>query len=412
MDFGMAPQFASSDDGSLSVLLPKKVAPRMKRLFLTHAHLDHAGPLPLIVEMYPEIEEIYMTRETRVFAHEMIWNQSIRIADMENRRRIFESTDIDRLLKRIRIVESGEEIRFEHFSAIPFSNGHIPGSVSWVFVPKNGADPMFFSGDLSFQPQELTRGAIPIPDHFSKFSIAVVESTNLMNLGYSRELEKNACFKKAAQILLQGGQILIPVFVIGRSSEIYTAFRRSALMQELLKRVGGRTYVDGSAREAFRICKEQVASFEYDEQDFVRDREHREKIIRDNKPAVVIAPSGMLLGNSASVQYANSWIGREKNAIFLVGWQAKGTRGAQLLEARRGRMFRFGDESRWLACEVLKYVFSAHCDALELAQLHERLQAEVTVLNHGDPETIEAFIRVDKSGRRFEMARTGKVVVA
>jgi Cft2 family RNA processing exonuclease len=364
--------------------------------------------------MYPHLKEVYMTRATAALAEVLIWKATLVIADRERRPRPFASEDIERFKAKIRPVEPGEVLDFPGFRAIPVANGHILGSVSWIFVPK-GAAPVFISGDMSFQDQEIVPGAASVPEEFREFGVALIESTNLDRVGYRRENVTRVFEDFVTKVLARRGQVLIPAFSIGRAPEIYTIIRRSRPIQQMLRRVGGRVYVDGSARDGFRVYKKLAPRrFDYDERDLVRGMEETLRLLGSDQPMIVIASSGMVMEGSRSALYAQKFLGRERNAIALVGYQAPGTPGAALEASRQNSFVRFGDGVYWRVCDVKRFFFSAHMDKLESIALQRRLRAKITVLNHGDPAVIQKFIneeRVANPARDIRRARAGEEVV-
>ena len=66
----------SSDDHYPAIpnfLLLKELAPKLDAIFISHAHADHVGALPILHQHYPETS-IYMTDTTQELAFTMLSN--------------------------------------------------------------------------------------------------------------------------------------------------------------------------------------------------------------------------------------------------------------------------------------------------------------------------------------------------
>ena len=115
------------------------------------------------------------------------------------------------------------------------------------------------------------------------------------------------------------------------------------------------------------------------------------KTIDDPRPKIVIAGSGMVTGGRV-LTYLKQLIDNPLTTILLVGYQAEGTRGRQLLEGAQELKF-FG---RWYDVKAEVHhiqSLSAHADQSELLSWLSEIKTEPTetFLIHGESSALDSF---------------------
>jgi len=100
----------------------------------------------------------------------------------------------------------------------------------------------------------------------------------------------------------------------------------------------------------------------------------------------------MMTGGPAPL-YARAFAADERNAIVFSGYQDDESPGAALLRARQGTTVALGKEELTLSCAVERYSLSAHADAGQIEVAVARARPRVTVLVHGEPDTLRALAR-------------------
>jgi metallo-beta-lactamase family protein len=115
------------------------------------------------------------------------------------------------------------------------------------------------------------------------------------------------------------------------------------------------------------------------------------KAIDDPRPKVVVAGSGMLSGGRV-LTYLSQLLDRETTRIVLVGYQAEGTRGRNLLEGAHELKI-FGKYIPVAARVDLLETLSAHADQRELLDWVSgiRVTPEKVFLVHGESTARDAF---------------------
>jgi metallo-beta-lactamase family protein len=115
------------------------------------------------------------------------------------------------------------------------------------------------------------------------------------------------------------------------------------------------------------------------------------KTIDDPRPKIVIAGSGMVTGGRV-LTYVKQLIDEPSTNVLLVGYQAEGTRGRQLLEGAH-ELKVFGKYYPVKASIHLIESLSAHADQAGLLHWIEAIKniPEKVFLIHGEPSSLDAF---------------------
>ena len=115
------------------------------------------------------------------------------------------------------------------------------------------------------------------------------------------------------------------------------------------------------------------------------------KTIDDPRSKIVIAGSGMVTGGRV-LTYLKQLIDIPSTSVLLVGFQAEGTRGRQLLEGAY-ELKLFGKYYPVKAKIHHLESLSAHADQSELLHWMEKIEniPETVFLIHGEPTSLDAF---------------------
>jgi metallo-beta-lactamase family protein len=324
-------------------------------ILLTHAHMDHSGLLPRLVQKGFK-GKIYMTPPTRELLHIMLLD-SAHIQEMEaqwktgKRRRIGEA-DITPLYMQKDALDT-----FPLFSAVtynePFSPfpgltvtfrdaGHILGAAMIELSLSEDGKPsrIVFSGDIG-RPSQLI---VHDPAVIEEADFLFMESTygNRNHKDETDSLDELA--DAIAYSYKRGEKVIIPAFAVERTQEMIYSLH-------LLARDGRLpdipVYVDSplaiQATEIFRKCRKymddetrQILESGEDPLQLPRLRYTQTtaesmEINNTKGPAIVISASGM--ANAGRIKHHlrhNLW--REGASIVFVGFQAQGTPGRKLVD--------------------------------------------------------------------------------
>lgn len=398
IDFGFRPQKA---EGGVQILPDWRVAPKLDYLFLTHAHLDHAGAIPLALKRWSKVK-IFMTQPTKELASSL-WHETIRLAFRNQTSPVFSPDDIANTNYLINdlplnsVIELAPELTVEAPEA-----GHILGAVSLMFTWHG--EIVFVTGDIAFHDQETVLGAKILRK--SRIKLLVSEATYASELEPARRQEERLRFESDILKAVDAKRrILIPAPSIDRTPKVY------ALIKDILERAGTEVpiYIDGAGREMIRIYKRFTDRIDPNIEDhFVRDRYDRKRIVKE-RPVIIIASHGMMVGGR-SVTYGQQFLHDAEAMVALTTFQDPCSPGFKLQASEIGDLIVFNGVLTLRRCDVIKYNFSAHASGLELIEMQERLNPDVTILTHGIPEKMQKMIDFVGTKRKIIIAHQGMEV--
>lgn len=330
-------------------------------VFLTHAHVDHSGLLPLLYARGFR-GQVFMTDATadlcsimlRDCAHiqmmEAEWKnrKAKRSASVSAAEPLFDMEDAEGIIKRIvpchydTIVDvcEGVQIRFTDI-------GHLLGSASIeVWLTEDGrTKKIVFSGDIGNKNQPLLRD--PIPTEEADF--VVMESTygdrfhSKTKVDYVHDLA--AILKETFD---KGGNVIIPSFAVGRTQEMLYFIRKIKVDKLVEGHENFPVYVDSPlAVEATGIFQEnRMECFDEEAMELVNEginpisfaglklsitSDESKAINFEDTPKVIISASGMCdAGRVRHHLKHNLW--RPECTVLFVGYQSVGTLGRALIE--------------------------------------------------------------------------------
>lgn len=382
-------------DSQLPDLQPISAAGGPDFILVTHAHTDHTGALPLVLEQYPHVPVLTtqasqtLTRVLQLDAQRIMKSRQ----EQEGELPLFDEISVQRLMDAFQTIEFNKPMKLgEGLQVTYHTAGHIAGAALLVIESSEGT--LVMSGDISKSEQRTVR-SVEIPP--VKADALVLESTYGGRLHANRVAEEKRLIQTLQRVAERGGKILIPAFALGRAQEVIQIIL--AYRQDLDIPV----YVDGMVRtvcDAYNtfadILPPATVRMAGNEDLFfrgkirpIRSNQHRTEIAMSNEPLVVVASSGMLTGG-ASMVYAKYFAPDERNAILLTGYQDEESPGRFLQKILKDRedgdtpTLNLDGESVKVRCEVGTYSLSAHADESELVAFAEALKATDIMLVHGD----------------------------
>ena len=209
----------------------------IEAVFLTHAHIDHSGRIPLLSKLGFR-GEIYATEATAELCSIML-RDSAHIqeleAEWENRKKrragapqaepMYSMKDAETALELFkpcvynRTIAAGDGVEITFIDV-----GHLLGSASIIVSVTEGttAKKLVFSGDIGNINQPL----IQDPSYITAGDIVVMESTY-----GDREHQPEPDYALALAEVVQrvfdrGGNVVIPSFAVGRTQELLYFFRQ------------------------------------------------------------------------------------------------------------------------------------------------------------------------------------------
>lgn len=376
----------------------------VRAIFVTHAHADHIGALPLLHRAFPTTP-IFTSRGTSLLMEVMLAD-ALKImakrAVEEMELPLYPEELVSGMLMQVRPLPVGEPFTVPMLPEITIHAsraGHIAGAVSLGFESPHGS--IVVSGDISSTPQRTVLGATPPP--IKHCDLLVLESTYGARLHPNRQAEEQRLAQAVAEGLARGGHTLIPCFGLGRGQEILLLLQAA---QEQGQIPDFPIYVDGLVR---RVCttyqllpefltprlqrqiRKGYLPFTGPNITFVRDAQERERILA-GPPACILSSSGMLTGGP-SVWYASRLAPNPNASILITGYQDEESPGKKLLDVAEHKQntLELGGQQVQVQCTVAKYSLSAHADGGELANFAASLSPRHIALVHGDEDARRAL---------------------
>jgi len=371
-------------------------------VLISHAHQDHIGSLPFLIQRIPHVI-IISTTQTKEIAELTLHNAANILANNqndENEIRIYTHEEIDLLVRSIRAVKYEETFSLKglrHNSVLPiqitfYDAGHILGAAA-ILIEHDGQK-LFYSGDFNLVDQTIMIGADL--SKVKKIDTLILESTyagtDSSNLGSWQSEQKR--FSKHANLILQkGGSILIPVFALGKTQELLASIHllmKKGLLTET------NIYTGGIGREI---------SVLYDRNRYLVRRKNRELKLRDipqsnlfeiddynyfkKNPGIVLASSGMMLEGTASFRLLDFWIRQETFGIFGVGYMDSKTPGYKVMNANRGDEIQITEfrSPQKINCRLERFYFPSHSKREELLKIVEITKPKRVILVHGEHQS-------------------------
>src|SRR5438128_1347443 len=316
---------------------------QVRAIFVTHAHADHIGALPLLHQAFPSAP-IFASRGTKLLMEVMLAD-AVKImtkrAVEEMELPLYAETLVAGMLAQVRPLPVGQPTTVPQLAGVTIHAsraGHIAGAVSLGFVAADGS--LAVSGDISLTSQRTVLGAVPPP--IERCDLLVLESTYGARLHPNRQAEELRLAQAVAEGLAHGGHVLIPCFGLGRGQEVLLLLRAA---QEKGQIPEFPIYVDGLVR---RVCstylllpealspvlqrqiRKGYLPFTGPNISFVRDERERKRILA-GPPACILSSSGMLTGGP-SAWYAAQLAPQEQASIFITGYQDEESPGKRLLD--------------------------------------------------------------------------------
>ena len=366
-------------------------------IVLTHAHIDHSGALPLLVRngwrgpVYctagtRDLAEILLRDSARLQEEEAAWANQRGYSKHHPALPLYTEQDAADALRLLQPCSFASELDLGGVKLRMVPAGHILGAaIVQLFDDEHH---LVFSGDLG-RPNDPI--ALP-PASVRRADTLVVEST----YGDRRHAPDDPAIALRTIVertIARGGVTIIPAFAVGRTQTILHLLARMQLrvpifLDSPMAIAATRVYLshEGEHRLDADECRTLATTAESVESaDASRHLTHRQG------PMIVIAGSGMATGGRV-LHHLRAFGGDARNTFLFVGFQAPGTRGADLVTGHR--MVRVHGEWLTVLAEIAHIDnLSAHADAEEiLGWLRGFVRPpRQTFITHGEPAASDAL---------------------
>lgn len=394
---------------------------KISAVFVTHAHIDHTGRLPLLYK-YGYRGPVYATEPVKALSKIML-PDSARIQEYDyihtikrlgiTSKELVKATGMEPLytvrdavecLDLFVPVERGNEIKVDDYISVCFYNaGHGIGSSSIMVTIDNGMETfrIYFSGDLGQNNAILKQRR----DTFKEdVDFVVMESTYADRIHRERKESWKELRELVANTILKGGNVILPVFAVGRTQEmLYLYYEDMMENNDWVADVFRRTpvYIDScmacQATEQFKKFPEEFKApvakqlrekgnnlFYFPQLTIVQDAADSKKFTQQNNNYIVFSAAGMC--NAGRVLYhLEKDIGNPNSAVIFTGFQAEGTLGRRIIDG--DKIVRIHGEEHYVQAKIASInAFSAHVDQEGLVKWLSKIEKGYTLfLAHGEP---------------------------
>ncbi len=387
-------------------------------VLLTHAHLDHCGLLPKLVNEGFH-GKIYCTAATNEIT-KIILMDSARIqeedAEFKKKRHrregrkgphpeipLYTVSDAQNCFSLFSNVIYKEPVQIDKdINATFYDAGHVLGSAMIkVIISQNGEErSLLFSGDIG----RCNKPILQDPTFFTEADYVMVESTYGNRTHDSQDTIVEDLAEVINSTVKARGNIVIPSFALERSQEILYYLNDLLLADRIPHLVAfvdspmaiNVTEVFGHHPELFdkemmKLIRQGKSPFDWPGLNMVKTVDQSKAINYIKGSVMIIAGSGMCTGGRVKYHIVEN-ISRKESTLLFIGYQAAGTLGRQIVDgARKVRVL--GQEYRVMARVVQIHGFSAHADRDELVNWLSSLQKppKQLFIVHGEEESAQQF---------------------
>lgn len=391
-------------------------------VILSHAHLDHCGLLPLLVNQ-GYLGPIYATPATIDVCEQMLEDSAhIQESDAEYLNRhldkgqspiepLYTQNDCKQTMELFvpaqyahlggNWISLSQSIRFKMYDA-----GHILGSAVIVLeiTESTGTKTLAFTGDLGRKDAPILRDPDIIQEHVDILLSEATYGNRLHEPAAETEKIVRDCIEAAIK---HKAKIIVPAFALGRTQELIYLLHKLFHIQGFPKIP---VYLDSPlASRVTEVFKKHRNVFDMQTwKDFDADRdlplifedlvyttttEESKRLNEADGPLMVISASGMMEAGRVLHHLKNS-ISNPNNTILITGYQAENTLGRRIQEGvKRVRILNRSYDVK--ARVVTAHSLSAHADQAELlAYVGSMAGLSKLFLVHGEASAMQEFTDV------------------
>lgn len=380
-------------------------------IVLTHAHIDHTGYIPALVKQGFK-GTIYCSKGTYDLTA-LLLVDSGSVQEQEAQKKsyhvggpdhpptvaLYTAAEAQASLKFFQPIDYDTVITIGSLQATLIRSGHILGS-AFVII-SDGKQKLTFSGDLG-RPTQLIMKAPPV---IKQTDFLVIESTYGDRLHDTKDTLQ-ALGNIVNATIAKKGVLVIPCFAVGRTQEIlYCLYQLQ--QTNIIAHIP--IFLDSPlAIKVAELSCEYTQEYELSKKlcndifsiaTFTRTGEESKKLDLMERPAIIIAGSGMADGGRV-LFHLQRFISDAKNTILFVGYQAEGTKGNLLINGLKKIRIRGVMQPVRADIKILD-TLSAHADYNEILQWLANFEnkPKQVFVTHGEIHAAQSL--KDKIEKRF-----------
>ncbi|KAG0348376.1 Integrator complex subunit 11 [Podila humilis] len=357
-------------------------------VIISHFHLDHCGALPFFTEMCGYDGPIYMTHPTKAICPLLLEDYRKITVEHKGERNFFTSQNIKDCMKKVIAVNLHQTIMVDDDLEIcAYYAGHVLGAA--MFYIRVGEESLVYTGDYNMTPDRHLGSA-----WIDKVrpNVLITESTYATTIRDSKRSRERDFLKKVHDCVADGGNVIIPVFALGRAQELCILIETYWERMDLKVPIYFSTGLTEKANHFYRLfinwTNEKIKStFVHRNMfDFKHIKPWERSFIDLPGPMVVFATPGML-HSGTSLELFKKWAPNPKNMIIMPGYCVAGTVGSKVLAGEK-KITIDSFTTVDVNLQVKNLSFSAHADAKGIMQLIRQCEAKNVVLVHGEKSSM------------------------
>lgn len=385
-------------------------------VILTHAHLDHCGWIPRLIKegfagpVYAtpstiDLCAIVLPDSGHLQEEDAAFHNKMKSSRHKPALPLYTADEAKAALERFRPVDFGQTTQVTPNLSFRFVHAaHILGAamVELTIAQNGGSRQLLFTGDLgrvqdtTYAPGKVVHHS---PQQGESADLLVMESTYGNRL-HPKTDPRPQLADAINQCVHRGGSVIVPAFAVERTQKFLFVLKE-LMEQKQIPRLP--VFCDSPmAIHAVEVFLNHTEEFNQETRDlvsrygspltwdgfnFCRTPQESKKINDTRYPCLIVSSNGMCMGGRIQHHLAQR-LPDPRNLVLFIGFQAPGTRGAQLKD-HAPQVKIYGQivpvRSQITAIEQ----FSDHADTPEiLSWLHTFQKAPATTwLVHGEPDS-------------------------
>lgn len=376
-------------------------------IFVSHAHHDHLGALPLMMQYHPEAR-VFMGDATYFLADQILHN-SVNVMKRQRLENgvidypLFQHVDVNKCVERWQAChlnqrwslegypsKDKEEISFQFHHA-----GHILGSVAIEIVHKGRH--IVYTGDINLSNQTvMSQAKLPEKD-IDTLIIETTRGNHPTPPNFSRQGEVERLLQAINDTFDRNGAVMIPVFAMGKTQEalaiLHMAFKNRQL-PEVPVFIGGLglnfTHVYDKILDSHQRLQ-CIPLLEHVKPKIFDGKKMSKLSIK--KEHIYLISSGMMTENTLSNKLAQQMLSREQDSILFIGYADPESPAGRLKKTPRNERVilskDYGDQP--VLCNVESFDLTAHAAREDILAYIRKVNPRQCFLVHGEPESMEWF---------------------
>jgi len=372
-------------------------------VILTHAHIDHSGYLPVLMKNGFK-GKVYCSPATRDLCAVLLPDSGfLQEEEAKNANKygyskhqpavpLYTRADAEKTLDLFHPLELRKKYKLDNEASLTLiPAGHILGA---TFVQiKNYNETLLFSGDLG-RPNDIVMHP---PSIMQEADYLVLESTygNRLHAKVDPLIQLSDVITRTVE---RGGTIVIPAFAVGRAQHmLYLMY----LLKQSNRIPSVPIYLDSPmAKDATDIFIKYSSQHRLDAAlakkvgevaTYINSKEESQLLDKELFPKIIISASGMLEGGRV-LHHIKTFANDERSTIVFTGYQAAGTRGADMVRGKR-QLKVFGESIEVNAEVCILSNMSAHADYEEILAWLSNFNhhPKKVFITHGEPEAASSL---------------------